>query len=179
MSKANTDDPRLLSRRDALKLSAGAGLAAGVVRPAHASDSIKTGVHQQEPPFCSTPQLAVANTKYGKVRGFISGDVFTFKGVPYGQDTGGENRWLSAKPPMPWEGVGGLRHLSAGPFVVPVKNTERTERVPATRLLKFEPDPTGMGVFQEPRPVRLLFGAHQLNRFTQATIAISATERGD
>lgn len=89
--------------------------------------------------------------------------------IPAGKIAG-----FSAKPPLPWEGVGGLRHLSAGPFVVPVKNTERTERVPATRLLKFEPDPAGMGVFQEPRPVRLLFGAHQLNRFTQATIGISA-----
>ena len=98
------DDPNLLSRREALKLSAGAGLAATVVRSAHASDSIKTGVHQQQPPFCSTPRSAVARTKYGKVRGFISGDVFTFKGVPYGQNTGGENRWLPAKSPAPWEG---------------------------------------------------------------------------
>jgi para-nitrobenzyl esterase len=38
------------------------------------------------------------------VRGFVDGGVFTFKGVPYGQDTGGANRWLPAKPPIPWEG---------------------------------------------------------------------------
>ena len=104
MSSSNMDDRVLLSRRNALKLSAGAGVAAAIASHAHASDSIKTGVHQQQPPFCSTPRSAVANTKYGKVRGFVSGDVFTFKGVPYGQDTGGENRWLPAKPPVPWEG---------------------------------------------------------------------------
>ncbi len=46
----------------------------------------------------------MANTQYGKVRGFVDGGVFTFKGVPYGQDTGGENRWLPAKAPKPWEG---------------------------------------------------------------------------
>lgn len=104
MSKSKTENRPVLSRRDALKLSASAGIAAALAGPAYASDSTKTGVHQQQPPFCSTPHSAVAHTQYGKVRGFVSGDVFTFKGVPYGQDTGGENRWLPAKPPVPWEG---------------------------------------------------------------------------
>ena len=45
----------------------------------------------------------MANTQYGKVRGFVDGGVFTFKGIPYGQNTGGENRWLPAKPPVPWK----------------------------------------------------------------------------
>jgi len=92
----------LLSRREALRLSLTAGVTAALVDPAHASDSIKTGAHQQEPPFCSTPRSAVAQTQYGKVRGFVCGDVFTFKGVPYGATTAGENRWLPAKPPQPW-----------------------------------------------------------------------------
>ena len=43
-------------------------------------------------------------TQYGKVRGYVEDGVFTFKGVPYGADTGGENRWLPAKPPKPWDG---------------------------------------------------------------------------
>lgn len=51
---------------------------------------------------CSTPRNAIANTRYGPVRGYVAGDVFTFKGVPYGDDTGGENRWLPARPPRPW-----------------------------------------------------------------------------
>ncbi|WP_328280090.1 carboxylesterase/lipase family protein [Sphingobium sp.] len=51
---------------------------------------------------CTTPLSAIAKTRYGPVRGYVAGDVFTFKGVPYGDDTGGENRWLPAKPPRPW-----------------------------------------------------------------------------
>jgi para-nitrobenzyl esterase len=90
------------NRREALKLSAAAGMGIALTETAHASDSIKTGVHQ-EPGNCSTPRSAVANTQYGKVRGFLDGGVFTFKGIPYGQDTGGENRWLPAKAPAPWK----------------------------------------------------------------------------
>jgi para-nitrobenzyl esterase len=78
-------------------------MAAALSNSAYGSDSIKTGVHQQEPPFCSTPRTAVANTQYGKVRGYVDGGVLTFKGVPYGQNTAGENRWLPAKPPVPWK----------------------------------------------------------------------------
>lgn len=51
---------------------------------------------------CSTPRSAIARTQYGPVRGYVSGDVLTFKGIPYGADTGGENRWLPAKAPERW-----------------------------------------------------------------------------
>ncbi len=82
-----------------LSVAAGAGIA--LPKSGHASDSIKTGVHQ-EPGNVSTPRSAIANTQYGKVRGFLDGGVFTFKGVPYGDTTAGENRWLPAKSPKPW-----------------------------------------------------------------------------
>lgn len=90
----------VFTRREALLLSATAGMSIAAKR-ALASDSIKTAAHQQ-PGNCSTPRSAVANTRYGKVRGFVDGGVLTFKGVPYGQTTAGENRWLPAKPPVPW-----------------------------------------------------------------------------
>ena len=66
-------------------------------------DNTKTAAHQ-EPGNTRTPRTAVANTQYGKVRGFEDGGVLTFKGIPYGQDTSGENRWLPVKPPKPWQG---------------------------------------------------------------------------
>jgi len=101
MAENSTNGVRL-NRREALLLSAAAGMGTALAEHAHASDSTKTGVHQ-EPGSCSTPRFAVANTQYGKVRGFLDGGVLTFKGIPYGQDTGGENRWLPAKAPAPWK----------------------------------------------------------------------------
>jgi para-nitrobenzyl esterase len=90
-----------LTRREALLLSASAVVNIASAQPANASDSIKTAAHQ-EPGNCSTPRSAIAKTQYGKVRGFVDGGVLTFKGVPYGATTAGENRWLPVKPPAPW-----------------------------------------------------------------------------
>lgn len=49
--------------------------------------------------------VAVANTRYGKVRGFILKGIHTFLGIPYGADTSGENRFMPPKPPKPWNDV--------------------------------------------------------------------------
>lgn len=91
-----------MNRRQALLLPATAGMGAALALPAMASDSTKTAAHQA-PGGCSTPRSTVAKTQYGKVRGYVDAGVLTFKGIPYGQDTSGENRWLPAKPPKPWE----------------------------------------------------------------------------
>lgn len=87
--------------RRALLCAAPAGLMLAGGSAAAASDSVKTGAHSG-PGGCSTPKSAIARTRYGPVRGFVAGDVFHFKGIPYGDDTGGANRWLPAKPPKPW-----------------------------------------------------------------------------
>ena len=92
-----------MNRREALLFGAAASVSAALAPAALAMDNTNTAAHQ-EPGNCSTPKSAVANTKYGKVRGFVDGGVLTFKGVPYGQDTSGENRWLPAKAPKPWDG---------------------------------------------------------------------------
>ncbi len=103
MSSSISNDGVKLNRRQALLLTATATAGAALAKPARALDSTKTAVHQ-EPGNCTTPPSAVASTQCGKVRGFLDGGVFTFKGVPYGADTSGAQRWLPAQPPKPWDG---------------------------------------------------------------------------
>ena len=100
MSRNATDGVKL-DRRRALLLPL-AGLGAAMALPAEAADTPKTA-SRQAAGDCSTPRSAVAKTQYGKVRGFVQSGVLTFKGIPYGQNTAGENRWLPAKPPKPWD----------------------------------------------------------------------------
>ncbi len=49
--------------------------------------------------------IAVANTQYGKVRGFILRGIHTFLGIPYGADTSGANRFMPPQKPQPWSEV--------------------------------------------------------------------------
>ena len=46
-----------------------------------------------------------ARTRFGVVRGGRAGGVNVFKGVPYGADTGGANRFMPPKDPAPWSGI--------------------------------------------------------------------------
>jgi para-nitrobenzyl esterase len=88
-----------LGRREAMLASVLAGslaLPSGLARAATGTN--KTPAEGT----CSTPRSAIARTQYGPVRGYIADDVFTFKGVPYGDDTGGANRWLPAMAPRRW-----------------------------------------------------------------------------
>lgn len=48
---------------------------------------------------------AVVETSAGKVRGLISDGVHIFRGVPYGDDTGGKNRFMPPQKPKQWAGV--------------------------------------------------------------------------
>ena len=49
--------------------------------------------------------VAIANTEYGKVRGFILRGVYQYLGIPYGADTSGKNRFMPPQKPAPWSDV--------------------------------------------------------------------------
>lgn len=49
--------------------------------------------------------IALAQTQYGTVKGYICRGVFTFLGIPYGDNTAGENRFMPPQPPKPWDNV--------------------------------------------------------------------------
>ena len=104
MSDAPSVKRSTINRRQMLRVSTAVGVGAVLPGTAAAGDAPKKAVSRGTAGTCSTPRTAVANTQYGKVRGYVEDDVLTFKGVPYGASTGGENRWLPAKPPKPWDG---------------------------------------------------------------------------
>src|SRR5512136_446651 len=50
-------------------------------------------------------KIAIAETTYGKVRGFIHKDIYNFLGIPYGANTEGKNRFLPPQKPEPWTDI--------------------------------------------------------------------------
>ncbi|RPJ57334.1 MAG: carboxylesterase/lipase family protein, partial [Acidobacteria bacterium] len=61
----------------------------------------------------SEPQYVELKTKYGRLRGAKTGDLTTFKGIPYGGSVSGANRFKAAPALQPWDGVRDA--LTAGP----------------------------------------------------------------
>jgi len=55
---------------------------------------------------------AVVEIESGKIAGAIIRRIYSFKGIPYGATTAGENRFRPAQKPKPWTGIRSSRHYS-------------------------------------------------------------------
>jgi para-nitrobenzyl esterase len=49
--------------------------------------------------------IAIADTQYGKVKGYVLRGVYYFLGMPYGADTSGANRFMPPQKPEPWTDI--------------------------------------------------------------------------
>jgi para-nitrobenzyl esterase len=49
--------------------------------------------------------IAIANTLYGRVKGYLLRDIYYFLGIPYGADTSGQNRFMPPQKPEPWQDI--------------------------------------------------------------------------
>jgi para-nitrobenzyl esterase len=55
--------------------------------------------------WAEDPQFVIAETSFGKIRGTANRGIKIFKGVPYGANTEGANRFMPAVDPVSWAGV--------------------------------------------------------------------------
>lgn len=49
-------------------------------------------------------QSRTVETAYGRVRGYVDGDIVSYKGIPWGAPPVGERRWKAPEPAEPWTG---------------------------------------------------------------------------
>jgi para-nitrobenzyl esterase len=96
-------------------------------------------------PFVATaarpaPAAPLANTTCGKLRGRVEAGTIVFRGVPYGADTSGKNRFLPPRKPAPWTGVrDAVEWGHVAPQPLPSGNYDYT------RAVQWANKPGGMG----------------------------------
>jgi para-nitrobenzyl esterase len=83
------------------------------------------------------PKPVVA-TADGKVQGQAEGSVYSFLGIHYGADTGGQNRFLPPKPATPWAGVFQASAMGARCPQIPLNRPGH----PPTQVIYFSEAPT-------------------------------------
>ena len=111
------------SRRGLLAGIAGLGFAPGAARAAGEADI-----------------FPVVETAQGRLRGMTSGGVSMFKGIRYGADTSGRNRFRPPQPPPKWAGV---KDAFAYGQVAPQMPNSRARAY--SGLIHFDIQPGGMG----------------------------------
>jgi len=108
-----------ISRRTILRsaaLAIGAGAAIPSLTAAGNAPSAKPLSEAGGPAVIAREGTAVVEIESGKIAGAIIRKIYSFKGVPYGATTEGQNRFCPAQKPKPWTGIRSSRQYG---FVCP------------------------------------------------------------
>jgi para-nitrobenzyl esterase len=96
-------------RRALLK---GAAFAVGAAAPMLAGASAEPAAPNGSP-VVAKDGVAIAEIQSGKIAGAVFRGIYSFKGIPYGADAGGENRFQPPQRPAPWHGIRSCRSYGA------------------------------------------------------------------
>ncbi len=80
------------------------GLAIGSVTPSCSSTASNKEEEDGQLLFIGD-NIALADTVYGKVKGYQLRGIYYFLGIPYGADTSGPNRFMPPQKPKPWDNI--------------------------------------------------------------------------
>jgi para-nitrobenzyl esterase len=103
-----------IDRRSVLKGAAFA-MTAGATSLVAAAPAAAPGSRAGDP-VSARADTALVDTESGRIAGYVSNGIFTFKGVPYADTTAGASRFLPPRKPKPWTGVRSSRQYG---FVCP------------------------------------------------------------
>lgn len=81
-----------------------AALSSGTAIPKDA-DSGKGNYTDDGPQVQIGDHIAIAETEYGKVKGYIMRGIYTYLGIPYAAAASGKNRFMPPQKHEPWEGI--------------------------------------------------------------------------
>ncbi|HCI55762.1 MAG TPA: carboxylesterase family protein [Bacteroidales bacterium] len=95
------------SRRNFIKTvgAGGAGIAIGTPMLVTGCKSASVVPTYDEQVLFIGDDIAVCETIYGKVKGYILRGIYYFLGIPYGADTSGANRFMPPQKPKPWNNI--------------------------------------------------------------------------
>ena len=94
-----------VSRRDMLRLAAGAAAAATSGHSFAQTGGQPAGKKQHQPDGDVPVVTRVINTTNGRVQGLVNNGVHSFKGIRYGAAPVGPLRWMPPQKPDPWKTI--------------------------------------------------------------------------
>ena len=85
-------------------IAAGLGLSSAIPVSARGNTS-DAKIEEDDQVLFIGDDIAIADTVYGKVQGIQLRGIYEFRGIPYGADTGGKNRFMPPQKPERWDDI--------------------------------------------------------------------------